>query len=111
MRDVTMHEMLTGDLWAGVWPAVGHMGRGLRGGRAGLGKGSGSISIQAEGSWEERGVIHAKMAKCFWAAVQKAPERPMGGRLKRVCGSALGKSRVSGIRWRNELRGEGRPEV
>lgn len=37
--------------------------------RPGLEKGSGSISIYAEGSWEERGVIDAKMAQCFWAAV------------------------------------------
>lgn len=30
VRYVTLHERLTGDLWAGVWPAVGHVGRGLR---------------------------------------------------------------------------------
>lgn len=72
----------------------------------GLEKGSGSISISAEGSWEERGVIDAKMAQCFWAAVRKATER-----LKRVCWTVLGKSRVNGIRWRNELRGQGRPAV
>ena len=49
--------------------------------RPGLEKGSGSIGVGRRQQGGAR-VIDAQIAKCFRAALQKATERPMAGRLE-----------------------------